>query len=53
MIVSVKLAREHAQKVESVNKKRQSLLKERQTAYEEQFSQDLDFYKKHGKPGSK
>lgn len=47
----IKLAKEHAQKVESVNKKRKSLLTERQSAYEEQFSQDVDFYKKHGKPG--
>ena len=50
--VSVKLAREHAGKVEQANKKRQTLLKERQTAFQEQFSQDIDFYKKHGKPGS-
>lgn len=49
--IKIKLAREHAGKVEQMNKKRQSLLKERQTAFQEQFSQDIDFYKKHGKPG--
>ncbi|XP_045192358.2 uncharacterized protein LOC123548843 [Mercenaria mercenaria] len=47
----VQLAREHAQKVEQVNKKRQHLLHEKQVAFDEQFAQDVDYFKKHGKPG--
>ncbi|XP_060593571.1 dysbindin-like [Ruditapes philippinarum] len=46
-----RLAAEHAHKVEQVNKKRQNLLHEKQEAYNEQFAQDVDYFKKHGKPG--
>ena len=47
------LAREHAAKVDQENRKKQSLLKEKQSVFEEQFTQDLDYYKKHGKIESK
>lgn len=47
----VQLARQHAHKVEQVNKKKQYLLHEKQAAYDEQFAKEVDYYKKHGKPG--
>lgn len=45
------MARQHAEKVEQMDKKRQHLLKEKRQAYDEQFNQDIDYFKKHGKPG--
>ena len=48
-LITVQLAKEHAGKVQQLEKKQEQLLKERQSAYEEQFSSDIDFYKKHGK----
>ena len=47
------LAADYAHKVELMNQKRQNLLHEKQEAYNEQFAQDVDYFKKHGKPGSK
>lgn len=47
----VRLARNHAHKMEAMKKKREHLLQERQAAFEEQFSQDVDYFKKHGQTG--
>lgn len=47
----VHLAKEHAKKVEQANKKREHLLHEKQVAFGEQFAQDVEYFKKHGKPG--
>ena len=49
----VHMAKQHAEKVEQMNEKIQHLLKEKHEAYEDQFNQDVDYFKKHGKPGRK
>ena len=52
-VSAVSLAKAHAAKVEGKEKQRASLMAERQSAYDDQFQQDVDYFKKHGKPGSK
>ncbi|KAL4235079.1 Dysbindin [Mactra antiquata] len=47
----VQLAKDHARKVEEINKRKQHMLHEKHVAYEEEFVKDVDYFKKHGKPG--
>ncbi|KAK3086922.1 hypothetical protein FSP39_025508 [Pinctada imbricata] len=47
--LKIQLAKEHAKSVESVEKKRNVKLKERQEAFQEAFKEDVDYYREHGR----
>ncbi|XP_033754569.1 dysbindin protein homolog [Pecten maximus] len=47
--IKVELAKDHAKKMEGYEKNRQTKLKERQEVFEQQFNNDLDYFKSHGR----
>ncbi|OWF55238.1 dysbindin protein homolog [Mizuhopecten yessoensis] len=47
--IKVEFAKDHAKKMEGYEKHRQTKLKERQEVFEQQFNNDLDYFKSHGR----
>ena len=49
----VQLARNHARKIQDLEKKKKNLQKEKEEAFQDAFEDDIDFFKTYGRLDSK